>query len=302
MDGIKKDSINFRTAEIRFENANYNEAIKSLTSYIQNFPNGTFIIRAFYLRAESYSLLKKYGESLADYDQVVKKGSSRYYLESLEKAALISYNYSKDFGASYSYYTQLESLAANSTKLFEYQVGAMQSAYRAKNREGSTQYAQKIANHPSATNPQKAFANFYLGKISYDRGLYSDALRFLEIVRNISDNEQTAEARFLIASIFYEMKDYAKAREICINSNKESSAFPYWVAKSVLLLSDVLLKQNEIFNSRAALEALLENYKGDQELIEIAKEKLKIVNQLIENNSRINNNPAGNLLETENEN
>jgi len=302
VDGIKKDSINFRTAEIRFENANYNEAIKSLTSYIQNFPNGSFIIRAFYLRAESYSLLKKYGESLSDYDQVVKKGSSRYYLESLEKAALISYNYSKDFGASYSYYTQLESLAANSTKLFEYQVGAMQSAYRAKNREGATQYAQKIANHPSATNPQKAFANFYLGKISFDRGLYSDALRFLEIVRNISDNEQTAEARFLIASIYYEMKDYAKAREICINSNKESSAFPYWVAKSVLLLSDVLLKQNEIFNSRAALEALLENYKGDQELIEIAKEKLKIVNQLIENNSRINNNPAGNLLETENEN
>ena len=239
---------------------------------------------------------------MESYDQVVKKGSSRYYLESLEKAALISYNYSKDFGASYSYYTQLESLAANSTKLFEYQVGAMQSAYRAKNREGSTQYAQKIANHPSATNPQKAFANFYLGKISFDRGLYSDALRFLEIVRNISDNEQTAEARFLIASIYYEMKDYGKAREICINSNKESSAFPYWVAKSVILLSDVLLKQNEIYNSRAALEALLENYKGDQELIEIAKEKLKTVNQLIENNSRINNNPGGNLLETENEN
>ena len=302
VDGTKKDSINFRTAEIRFENANYNEAVKAFTYYIQNYPNGTYILRALYLRAESLSLLKKYGESLIDFDQIVKKGPSRYYQESLEKAALIAYNYSKDFNSSFLYYTQLESLATNSTKLFEYQLGAMQSAYRAKNTEGAIQYAQKIVNHPSATNPQKAFSNYYLGKISFDRGIYSDALRYLETVRTISDNEETAEARFLIAQIYYEMKDFTKAREICINANKESSAYPYWVAKSVLLLADVLLKQNEIYNSRAALEALLENYNGDQELIQIAKEKLQQVNQLIENSSRINNNPGSFLLESENEN
>jgi hypothetical protein len=74
---------------------------------------------------------------------------------------------------------------------------------------------------------------------------------------------------------------------MCINANKESSSFPYWVAKSVILLSDIFAEQNDLFNAKAALEALIENYDGDQELINIAKAKLQRLEQQSAASSRL---------------
>ncbi|MEZ4993457.1 MAG: hypothetical protein R2824_23745 [Saprospiraceae bacterium] len=47
-----------------------------------------------------------------------------------------------------------------------------------------------------------------------------------------------------------------------------------------------------MLTARAALEALLENYKEDQELINIARTKLNQINQQLNNASRLQ--PEGN--------
>ena len=290
IDDYKKDSINFRTAEIRYENADYKGAIIGFTNYLDKFPQGTFVLKAQYIKAESHSILKEFNQALFAYDQVVVRGPSSYYQIALKKAALIAYNYAQDFGKALQYYQSLESLATSPEDLFDAQLGTMQSAYRNSSQQIARQYAEKVINHPSAKVSQRNTANYYLGKITYDEGAYSEALNYLEDLIATSDNEQTAEARYLKASIYYQSKQYDKAKELCINANKESSAYPYWVAQSVILLSDIFAIQGDLYNSRAALEALLENYNGNNQLIRDAQEKLNQVNEKIEKGSRLNNN------------
>jgi tetratricopeptide (TPR) repeat protein len=289
IDDYKKDSINFRTAEIRYENADYKGAISGFTSYLNNFPQGTFALRAHFIKAECHSLLKQFDQALSSYDQVVSRGPSTYYQVALKKAALIAYNHAQDFSKSLLYYQSLENLANGPEDLFDAQLGAMQSAYRSSSMQAARQYAEKVVNHPSAKKVQKNTANFYLGKMAYDEGAFSEALNYLDQLIANSDNEQTAEARYLRASIYYQSKQYNKAKELCINANKESSAYPYWVAQSVILLSDIFAVQGDLYNARAALEALLENYNGDSQLIRMAEEKLNQINEDIERGSRLNN-------------
>lgn len=289
IDDYKRDSINFRTAEIRYENADYKGAIIGFTNYVNNFPQGTFALKAHFIKAESHSLLKEFDQALSSYDQVVSRGPSAYYQIALKKAALIAYNHAQDFSKALRYYQSLETLATGSEALFEAQLGAMQSAYRSSDIPAARQYAEKVINHPSAKMTQKNTASFYLGKITYDEGAFSESLNYWnELIAN-SDNEQTAEARYLKASIYFQSKQYDKAKELCINANKESSAYPFWVAKSVILLSDIFAVQGDLYNSRAALEALLENYTGNEQLIRTAREKLVQINAQIENGSRLNN-------------
>ncbi len=296
-----KDDLSFKAAETQFENANYDRAIDGYSQYIKKFGNGKNILRAYFNRGESYSILKKYSEALKDYAFVVNKGQSQYYLKALRKAAIISYSHEKNYSRAYDFYSKLEAAATNDDVKFDAQLGALQSAYRMDDFEAVANMADKVRSNPRASKEQRAMANFYIGKIAFDNKNYDKALASFNQVTKNSDNEQTAEARYLIAYIYYVRRDLDIAKQLCLNANQESSSYQYWVAKSVILLADILSEQGDLFNARAVLEGLIENYKEDQELIKIAKAKLAQLQDKEESSSRLREDTDINTLDMEEE-
>ncbi len=297
IDSDGRDAIDFKAAESQYERGNYARAIQEFTNYMRKHPNGINLLTAYYHRGESYTIQQQYDEGLADYEYVVNQGPSRYYVKALEKAAILAYNHSQNFQKAYDLYIKLEAASTNADMRFEAQLGAMRSAYRNGNTQAVYTMAGKVATHPNATADQKATANYYLGKISYDRRDFDNALSAFESVKSLSDNEQTAEARYLVADIYYQRRDLEKAQEICLNANKESSAYPYWVIKSIILLSDILAEKGQLYDARAALEAVLENYNDDPELVNIAQTKLNAINQQLNRNSNIDSNNSLELID-----
>lgn len=300
VDNMAKDSISFRAALTQFENGNYPRAVEGYTDYLRKYPSGIHVLDAYFQRGESYAVLKQYSEALKDYEFVVGRGASRHYLKALEKASIIAYNHEQNFTKSYDLYTKLETAATSPDLRFEAQLGALRSAYRAGNTQAVNTYANKVSSNPAASQAQVATANFYLGKQAFDRKDYNSALTSLQEVVRLSDNEQTAEARYLIANIHYLRRDLNKAQELCIAANRESSAYPYWVAKTVILLSDVFLEKGELQNARAVLEAVLENYTEDPEVVKTARDKLAAVNARINAGSRLDLNRNINRLDMDN--
>jgi TolA-binding protein len=188
-------------------------------------------------------------------------------------------------------------VATSPDQRFEAQLGSLRSAYRINRSQAVFEQARKVISNPNASQQQIATANFYLGKMAFDQKDYDNAMAaFSEVIR-LSDNEQTAEARYLRAYIFYLRRNLEEAQRICINANRESAAYPYWVAKSIILLSDILAEKGDLFNARAALDALLNNYTGDQELIDEARRKLAAINAQIDRGSRLDTSRGGGVLE-----
>lgn len=293
-DNFARDSITFKAAESRFETGDYNRAITSYTDYIRRFPQGFNVLTAYFHRGESHSVLRNYSDALSDYEYVVNQGQSKYYLKSLQKASIIAYNHELDFQKSFDLYTKLEAVAENDDMLFEAQLGALQSAYRAGDNNALYTYANKVTQNNRATDSQLATANFFLGKLAFDSGDYDSALGSFEKVVQLSDDDKTAEARYLIAEIYYKRRDLDKAQQLCVQANQESSAYPYWVAKSVLLLAEVFAEKGDLYNSRAALEALLENYDGDQDLVSQARQRLGEINRQIDQTSKLSRDNGNN--------
>lgn len=297
LDNMKRDSVNFRAAEIRYENGDYPSAIEGYSNYIRSFPQGLYLLQAYYHRAEAYGVQKQYSLALKDYEYVVQQGPSKSYVKALEKAAIISYNFELDFNKAYRYYSDLEKVAINEEMIYEAQLGALRSAYRSGNTAAVGTLATKVANNPRATPAQVATANFYIGKQAFDNNDFINAVPALNKVIQLSDNEQTAEARYLIAFINFKQRNLDKAQQLCMEANQKSSAYPYWVANSVILLSDVLVEKNDLYNAKAVLEALLEHYNEDQELVKKAKQRLTDVTKKIDSNSILNRTPDSNKME-----
>jgi tetratricopeptide (TPR) repeat protein len=277
--GDTKDSLTFRVAQVQYENGNYDRAITGYGDYISKYPKGAYLLQAYYNRAESYLVQKKYADGLKDYETVVEKGQSPYYLKAVEKAAIISYNFTEDFQKSYSYYTKLESSTNNLDLKFDAQLGALRSASRINNSSGVLSYAEKVMENPKATSEHRATAHFLTGKIHFDKKEYDKALPQFRSTIELTDNVQTAEARYNIAFILFQKKDYENAEAAAREVLEKSASYSSWVAKSLILMSDVYVAQGDLVSAKAALEAVIENFDQDPEIVAEAKEKLRIVEQ-----------------------
>lgn len=273
----EKDQLAFSSAESQYENGNYAKAIKAFGKYLDRYPNGQSSLKAHYFRGESYGQLKKYDNALKDFEAVVKKGNSKYYLKAVEKAASIAYNINQDFPKAFGLYKKWETAAVTPEKKLDAQQGALQCAYRIHDENAVKSMAIKIANNPNATDGQKAIAFFYQGKLAFDNKNYDVATKALNKVTRLSDTEETAEARYLIAYIYYVRRELDIASAICEKATSESQGYDYWIAKSLILYADILTEQGNYTNARAALETVIENFQDDDSLLKEAKTKLKLV-------------------------
>jgi len=288
VEDSEKDDLKFDAAESKYENAEYERAVTGYTSYLRSYPNGKHVLVALFHRAESNAVLLKYGEALADYEAVAAKGASPYYAKALKKGALIAYNYAKDFEKSYDLYSKWEQVAATDTDRFEAQLGAMRAAYRSGNTSAVRATAQKVAQNPNASPEERAVASFYVAKSDFDNKDYDNALTsFNEVLTVNSSNEQTAETRYLVAYIYYLKGDYNTAEDLANRAVQGNGGYPFWIAKSMILLADALVGNNDLFNARAVLESLIEQYEGDPALIAEAKSKLQQYEAQSQGNSRV---------------
>ena len=288
VEDSEKDDLKFDAAESKYENAEYDRAITGFTSYLRSYPNGKHVLVALFHRAESNAVLLNYGEALADYEAVAAKGASQYYAKSLKKGALIAYNYAKNFEKSYDLYTKWEQVAETDTDRFEAQLGAMRAAYRSGNTSAVRSTAQKVAQNPNASPEERAVASFYVAKSDFDNKDYDNALTsFNEVLSVGASNEQTAEARYLVAYIYYIQRDFDTAENLANRAIQGNGGYPFWIAKSMILLADALAGKDDLFNARAVLEALIDQYEGDPALIAEAKAKLTQYNEQSQGNSRI---------------
>ena len=292
------DSLAYMVGALRYNEGSYDKAILGFNNYLDKYPAGANRIKAIYYRAESNTLLKRYEDALSDYERLANSGNSEFYIPALRKSALIAYNYTQNFEKAYLYYDLYYQNINDEDEKFKAALGAMRSAFRNSNAAAVKNYGNIVSTHKKANAEEQATASYYLGKVHYRENNLPSALVAFTKVSEKSENNQAAESRYLIAEILYKQDKKKEAEDQCNAANDANTAYPFWIAKSLILLSDIYVDRSDLFNARAALEAVVENFPEDKDLLTIANDKLKVIEQLEKQKSRIKPSaPTQNLLE-----
>ncbi|MBP7184573.1 MAG: tetratricopeptide repeat protein [Saprospiraceae bacterium] len=294
-----KDSINYKAAVKQFENGNYENAITGYTSYINKYPNGRSTLEAYYNRAECQVLLKNYDDALKDYDYVVKRGSSNFYAKATEKAAIISYNYDKNFAKSYDYYTKWEQVALSDENKLEAQLGAMRSAFRNGDKQSTSEWATKVSSNSKATVDQQLQAQFHIGEIALDKKKYDEALTaYNKVTKLKKESEYLSEAKYKIAYIYYLKRDFEIAEDLAMKVSQEASGKDkIWAGKAVVLVGDINAEKGDLINARAAYEVVIENFDDIPEVKKDAEQKLSKLKSNLQNTDKNSMKVDGSELE-----
>ena len=287
VSGSERDSILYAAAENHYAQGSYDKAAESFQHYIDKNPKGIYALKAKFLKAESLSLAKKWEPALSAYEVVIKDGQSSYLPSALYKAALIAYNQRQDMSRAFKYYSEYIPLAESPELQYESTLGALRSAYKLKSADDVYMMSSKIIDHPRSTDDVRSLANYYSASLALENNEYDRAIKSYNEVIRLSSAELAAEARYTIASIYEKRGQSDLAEKLAEESARANVGYPFWVAKSLLLLSDIHFRKDDLLNAKAIVEAILENFQGDETIVKEASIRLDLITEAEKNQSRI---------------
>lgn len=279
------DSAYYATAEAQYAANNWAKAKTLLGEYLSKYPNGVFISKANYYKAESHYQLKEYKDALTGYDFILNNAWSNFSENSARRAAVISFE-QKNMTDAKKYYGMLRNMAMGQDNLQAAYNGLMLSSYELNELSTAAAYADTVLTLDGSDKNIKENALLIKAKALMQEGNAEAALPVYKQLEKASASATAAEARYNVAYIFYLQGKLKEAEEAAGNNIQLSGSNEYWLVKSYILISDILTQQKDYFNAKATLQSVIKNCKI-AELKTEATNKLKEVKQLENKNSKL---------------
>ena len=108
----------------------------------------------------------------------------------------------------------------------------------------------------------------------------------------ITISERAAESKYMVAKLLFEKQEYKASLDTCFQLKGRFDSYDYWVVKAFILIAEDYNAMDNSFQAKATLESIIENYKGDQSLVNEAKSKLEKLNASALDKSKIQQNIA----------
>lgn len=253
------ESLEFETAKKMYFNEQYEKAIGALQAFSVAYPLSTFSLEGSYYVAESYYRLRKWDQAATVYEDLKKSPTFLYAGRVAARLADVKFKLGR-YQEAVECFHYYEKFASTKKELYTVLAGLMESFYLLAQYDSTDFYAKQVVERAAINAGAENKASLYIGKAAMARGDYSGAEDEFLNTLNAARDEYGAEAKYQLATIFYLKKDYKQCYETLISLNKDFASYEVWVGKSFLLLSDNYLAQHQLFQAKATLQSLVDNF------------------------------------------
>jgi TolA-binding protein len=253
------ESVQYESAKATYFSQDYQRAITRLQDYMAAYPGSPRIVEAKYYIAESYYRLKDYSNALKIYIEIGSDNEFQFINKVVSRISELEFQGGK-YENAIPAYMRLASISTNKKDLHTAWSGLMESHYLLAQYDSADKYANLIIEKGNINAGAVNKASLYLGKTAMARGDYETAKDEFLNTLNSAQDEYGAEAKYLMAEIFYLNKQHKECYETLVELNKDFAAYTEWVGKSFLLLVDNYLAQGETFQARGTAKSLIDNF------------------------------------------
>lgn len=269
----EQDSLTYLAAEKLFMRGDNEGARRSLTNYLQTFPQGAFSSNAnFYLASIAFAK-KDLEEAKRLFSLVLESGDTKFREESWARKAEIEY-LDKDYAAAMESFKHLQAVAENPENKEAAKLGLMRCAELTGQPQEALLAANDLLKEPKLSPEIMSEARYVRAKAYIDLKQENKALADLKEISKDTRTIHGAEAKYLLAQLYYDNKDDKNAETVLMNFIENGTPHQYWLARGFILLADIYIRQGDDFQARQYLTSLQNNYKGDDEIAEMIEDRL----------------------------
>lgn len=283
-DSDALENIEFETARGYYYNQSYDQAIAGFETFITNYSSSPLTTSARYFMGDAYYRQEKYEEALQYFTQIENKKDFSKYTKVLYRIAAISARMN-NHKLSNRYYYRMKSVITSSRDELFMITGLMENQFALETYDSAIYYGNQLLSNNRTNDLTAASANLIIGKSKYYLGNGDDALTHLKPLIGDTPDERGAEAYLYVSKVYYEQQKYDIALENLFVLTNDFSAYEYWQGEAYLLMADIYIATDEIFQAKATLNSLIENI-TITELKQRAESKLMKIEEKVDENEK----------------
>ncbi len=269
----------FLSGETPFKNGDCATAKKAFDNYLNQYANGYFAANAHFYRGECLNQSNQIEAAMADFAAVANLANNKFSERSMIRLARYYYR-ANNYEDAVKYYVKLSTLSPDTESIYEDEIemGLMQSYNRLNQRQDAYPYAEMVSKQEQVSPGVLAEAKFIMAwSMAYD-GRNQAAIPALEASIKDLNSQYGAEARYLIAKSLQNLGNYEQSTEAAYRVSDETPSEDDWVALSFILIGENYAQLGELFQAKATVQSVLDNYKGsNQKIIQEAQGLLESI-------------------------
>ena len=253
------DSLAFSSAELKYNANDFPSATVSFNNYLIKYPNGSYYLTVNFLLGDCFTKSKEWNKALVNYENVTKKGFSKYYENASLFSARINYFELKNYLEAKINFTSLLESTNNQDNQLEALRGLVRCNYQLKDYASANDVANKLLLQKGVSTDDKSIAFLVLGKSQQVNADYLSAISSFKSCRLINKSSWGAEARFELANCYFLSGNYSDAEKAALATIKETGNYDFWLTRSYILIGDIYLQQKDYFNAKATYQSVYKN-------------------------------------------
>ncbi len=277
----EQDSLTYISAEKLYMAGDCEKSILQFNDYLTKFPDGSFVLNAHFYLADCHNRNENYDRAVKSYKFVIDKPKNTFTEQALLAAASINYN-NENYKDALVNYQKLDQIAEVNSNLIESRIGQLRTNYLLQDYKKAIEAADKVLHTEKISQEYKREAHYKKGKALFETKNYEMALDEFRIISEEVNSKEGAESKYLICQIYFDNKQYDITEHEIFDFASQNTSQEYWLAKSFILLADVYLQKDDLFQAKHTLKSIMDNYDPDakDEIISVATEKY---NTILEN-------------------
>ena len=269
-----EDSLVYVTAELQFMMGNYEQAAAGLTTYLTSFcPGGRYCMSAQYYAANSFYRLQQYDAAIDQFSALAEMPGNPHMEEACMRVAELSYDKGEYRTALY-YFQRMLEIVSSSAMRTTAQLGVLRCSSLLNDKENTIQAANHLLEDETITEEVRKEALYCRAKMYLAENQYGLAVVDLTPISKEVRTANGAEAKYLLAYCYFQLGSTDLAEAEVMAFTKMQTTQQYWLAKSMILLADINIARNDLFQAKQYLLALQSNYRQEDDIQSIIEQKL----------------------------
>ncbi|GAA4089049.1 tetratricopeptide repeat protein [Mucilaginibacter panaciglaebae] len=270
----EQENIMYTAANNLYLKGDWQGVVSAVNAYFDKFNNKPIYEKqSRFIRAQALVNLKRDDEAVVDYNVILNDWTSSSTEKSLIAMAKL-YIGKKKYNDAVVFLKKLEinseykadyTFAINNLLLCYAQMHAADDALN---------YVKLIRQNEKSSQEDKYRTGLYAGLAYLQKGDTTAAVNEFDYTVANTKTVAAAEAKYNIAYIQYLKRQYKTSQKTCLDLAKEMPNYDYWVAKAFILLADDYVALKDTFQAKATLQSVLDNYKGDDDILPTAQAAL----------------------------
>ena len=273
VESNERDTLTYVAAEKVYSRGEIAQAKSAFQKYLQSFPQGSFTLDAHYYLGIIFYNQQAPADAQLHFGKVIEFPDNKY---SEDAMALSSEMYYKagSYREAMNLYKQLIAKTSNNERRQACRMNLLRSAYNLKEGAEVMAVAEDLLAAGNLSPEWTREVYYDRAKTLIRENKANNAVADLKKLATDTRTQQGAEAKYLLAQIYFDNKKYDDCEKEVLNYIEVSTPHAYWLARSFVLLADLYITLDRKMEAKQYLLSLKNNYTGNDDIADRIKVRL----------------------------